>query len=88
MCRGYNAVFFAACVCAMQQPFYFFNPSSFLFQEEQGTPITSLFKPLQVGDMSLANRIVMAPLTRNRAPNATPTPLIVEYYKHSAPLQI
>ncbi len=46
--------------------------------------MTSLFKPLQVGDMSLANRIVMAPLTRNRAPNATPTPLMVEYYTQRA----
>ena len=46
--------------------------------------MTSLFKPLQVGDMSLANRIVMAPLTRNRAPDATPTPLMVEYYTQRA----
>ncbi len=46
--------------------------------------MTSLFTPLQVGDMHLANRIVMAPLTRNRAPNAIPTPLMVEYYTQRA----
>jgi len=29
--------------------------------------MTSLYEPLQIGDLTLANRIVMAPLTRNRA---------------------
>ena len=29
--------------------------------------MTSLYDPLLVGDIALANRIVMAPLTRNRA---------------------
>jgi N-ethylmaleimide reductase len=33
--------------------------------------MTTLFDPIQVGDMALANRIVMAPLTRNRAIEAT-----------------
>jgi N-ethylmaleimide reductase len=46
--------------------------------------MTTLFTPIQVGDMQLANRIVMAPLTRNRAPNATPTPLMIEYYTQRA----
>ncbi|NQW80242.1 MAG: alkene reductase [Polaromonas sp.] len=46
--------------------------------------MTSLFTPIQVGDINLANRIVMAPLTRNRAPDATPTPLMVEYYTQRA----
>ena len=46
--------------------------------------MTSLFTPIQVGNMSLPNRIVMAPLTRNRAPNATPTPLMIEYYTQRA----
>ena len=30
--------------------------------------MTTLFDPLQAGDLALANRIVMAPLTRNRSP--------------------
>jgi N-ethylmaleimide reductase len=44
----------------------------------------SLFDPVQVGDLRLPNRIVMAPLTRNRAPGAIPTPLMAEYYAQRA----
>ncbi len=29
--------------------------------------MTTLFDPIRIGDIDLANRIVMAPLTRNRA---------------------
>ena len=44
----------------------------------------SLFSPLQVGAMHLANRVVMAPLTRNRAPGAVPNALMVTYYAQRA----
>ncbi|MDI1236777.1 MAG: alkene reductase [Polaromonas sp.] len=44
----------------------------------------TLFDPNQAGDLHLANRIVMAPLTRNRAPDAIPTPLMAEYYTQRA----
>jgi N-ethylmaleimide reductase len=44
----------------------------------------SLFDPVQVGSLHLPNRIVMAPLTRNRAPKAIPTPLMAEYYAQRA----
>lgn len=45
----------------------------------------SLFDPIQVGDISLSNRIVMAPLTRNRAVEGQkPGPMIVEYYRQRA----
>jgi N-ethylmaleimide reductase len=44
----------------------------------------TLFDPVQAGDLRLANRIVMAPLTRNRAPDAIPTPLMTEYYTQRA----
>ena len=44
----------------------------------------TLFDPVHVGDLSLANRIVMAPLTRNRAPDAIPTALMAEYYTQRA----
>ena len=44
----------------------------------------TLFDPVQAGDLHLANRIVMAPLTRNRAPDAIPTPLMAEYYTQRA----
>ncbi len=47
--------------------------------------MTTLFDPIQVGDMALANRIVMAPLTRNRAIEGNkPGPLTVEYYRQRA----
>lgn len=44
----------------------------------------TLFDPVQAGDLTLANRIVMAPLTRNRAPDAIPTPLMAQYYTQRA----
>ena len=44
----------------------------------------TLFDPVQAGDLRLPNRIVMAPLTRNRAPDAIPTPLMAEYYTQRA----
>ena len=45
----------------------------------------TLFDPVRVGDLALANRIVMAPLTRNRAAQgAIPSPLAVEYYRQRA----
>lgn len=44
----------------------------------------TLFDPVQAGDLHLANRIVMAPLTRNRAPDAIPTALMAEYYSQRA----
>ncbi|WP_374324974.1 alkene reductase [Azonexus sp.] len=47
--------------------------------------MTTLFDPIQIGDIALANRIVMAPLTRNRAVAGNcPGPLTVEYYRQRA----
>ncbi|MEK8048349.1 MAG: alkene reductase [Burkholderiales bacterium PBB6] len=47
--------------------------------------MSTLFSPLQVGDIAVANRIVMAPLTRNRAgAGRVPTDLMVEYYRQRA----
>jgi N-ethylmaleimide reductase len=46
--------------------------------------MTSLFDPLPLGKLHLPNRIVMAPLTRNRAPNAVPTPMMAQYYAQRA----
>jgi len=46
--------------------------------------MTTLFDPLRAGDLALANRIVMAPLTRNRSPNAVPGDLSVTYYSQRA----
>ncbi|WCM93214.1 alkene reductase [Acidovorax sp. NCPPB 2350] len=44
----------------------------------------SLFDPLQAGDLALANRIAMAPLTRNRAPDAIPQDITATYYAQRA----
>jgi N-ethylmaleimide reductase len=46
--------------------------------------MTTLFDPIQVGAIHLANRIAMAPLTRNRAPDGIPTPLMATYYAQRA----
>jgi N-ethylmaleimide reductase len=46
---------------------------------------TDLFTPFQLGPLSLPNRIVMAPMTRNRAGEGNvPTALNVEYYRQRA----
>jgi N-ethylmaleimide reductase len=45
----------------------------------------ALFQPIQLGDITLANRMAMAPLTRNRAAAGNvPGPLAVEYYTQRA----
>lgn len=45
----------------------------------------SLFSPVALGAIELANRIVMAPMTRDRAgPGDVPTDLMVEYYAQRA----
>lgn len=46
--------------------------------------MTTLFQPLTIGDLHLANRIVMAPLTRNRSPKAVPQPITATYYSQRA----
>lgn len=47
--------------------------------------MTTLFSPLQMGDIALSSRIVMAPLTRNRAgAGQVPTPLMARYYRQRA----
>jgi N-ethylmaleimide reductase len=47
--------------------------------------MTTLFDSVRVGELDLANRIVMAPLTRNRAaPGQLPSDLAVEYYRQRA----
>jgi N-ethylmaleimide reductase len=47
---------------------------------------TKLFEPYKLGAITLPNRLVMAPLTRNRAvpPGMVPSPLAVEYYGQRA----
>lgn len=46
--------------------------------------MSTLFEPVTIGDLTLANRIAMAPLTRNRSPKAIPGELTVTYYVQRA----
>ncbi|GAA2584885.1 alkene reductase [Winogradskya consettensis] len=49
-----------------------------------GTPMT-LFEPFPLGPTTLTNRLVMAPMTRNRAAaDGTATPLMAQYYAQRA----
>jgi N-ethylmaleimide reductase len=50
----------------------------------KGIGMTTLFDSVKAGDLALPNRIVMAPLTRNRSPNAVPGDLSVTYYLQRA----
>lgn len=44
-----------------------------------------LFTPVKLGALELANRIIMAPMTRDRAgPGDVPTDLMIEYYRQRA----
>ena len=47
---------------------------------------SKLFEPYRLGPITLPNRLVMAPLTRNRAvpPGMAPSPLAVDYYGQRA----
>lgn len=47
--------------------------------------MATLFDPIRLGDIAVANRIVMAPTTRNRAaPGDVAAPLAVEFYRQRA----
>ena len=49
------------------------------------TVIDALFQPLQIGNLQLKNRLVMAPMTRNRSGlDGVPTALNVEHYRQRA----
>src|SRR5689334_14664687 len=47
--------------------------------------MTTIFDPIKLGDLQLANRIIMAPLTRCRADEGrVPNALMAEYYEQRA----
>lgn len=47
--------------------------------------MADMFSPVRLGALELANRVVMAPMTRDRAgPDDVPTDLMVEYYRQRA----
>lgn len=52
---------------------------------QQYSYANTLFSPLKTGDIATANRIWMAPITRNRAHNdGTPHEMAIEYYRQRA----
>jgi len=46
--------------------------------------MTDLFSPIQLGKLTLPNRFVMAPMTRNRAPEGISTALMARHYRQRA----
>lgn len=47
--------------------------------------MNNIFSPIRLGELELANRIVMAPMTRDRAgPGDVPTQIMAEYYSQRA----
>lgn len=47
--------------------------------------MTGIFSPVRLGELQLANRVVMAPMTRDRAgPGDVPTAVMAEYYRQRA----
>lgn len=44
----------------------------------------TLFDKVNMGTVALANRVAMAPLTRNRAPDGVPTAMMATYYQQRA----
>ncbi len=51
-------------------------------QVERDTAV--LFQPFQIKTLSLANRIVMAPMTRSKSPGGIPGPDVAAYYRRRA----
>ncbi|SEK92948.1 N-ethylmaleimide reductase [Pseudoxanthomonas sp. GM95] len=52
---------------------------------DSASDVSVLFSPTRLGDIALANRVVMAPLTRDRAiEGRVPTPLAIDYYAQRA----
>lgn len=48
------------------------------------TDLAPLFEPYSLGNLTLPNRIVMAPMTRSRSPGGVPTDEVRDYYARRA----
>lgn len=56
-----------------------------MFNDDEGVYMKTLFDPIQLGEISLPNRIIMSPLTRCRASEGrVPNVLMAEYYTQRA----
>ena len=47
-------------------------------------PLDPLFRPFTYGNLTLPNRIVMAPMTRNQSPKSIPNAEVARYYRRRA----
>ena len=47
-------------------------------------PAAALFRPITIGTLTLPNRIVMAPMTRNFSPGNVPDENVAAYYRRRA----
>ena len=47
-------------------------------------PVKALFKPFRLGNLELATRVVMAPMTRSFSPGHVPNSKVIEYYRRRA----
>ena len=46
--------------------------------------VAPLFRPFELGSLTLANRVVMAPMTRSKSPGSIPGPEVAAYYRRRA----
>src|SRR5271154_2385532 len=46
--------------------------------------VAILFTPFSIKNLSLSNRIVMAPMTRSKSPGGIPGPNVADYYRRRA----
>ncbi len=46
--------------------------------------MTDLFSPFSLGNLTLSNRVLMAPMTRSMSPGNVPNEKVVEYYRRRA----
>jgi 2,4-dienoyl-CoA reductase-like NADH-dependent reductase (Old Yellow Enzyme family) len=46
--------------------------------------VSALFRPFTVKNLTLANRIVMAPMTRSKSPGGIPGENVAAYYRRRA----
>ncbi len=52
------------------------------------TSVDTLFRPFELGPLSLSNRIVMAPMTRSQSPNQIPGQNVADYYRRRADAEV
>ncbi|MBP0574292.1 12-oxophytodienoate reductase, partial [Mycobacterium tuberculosis] len=51
---------------------------------QSATALDTLWRPFRVKSLELANRVVMAPMTRNFSPDGVPDANVAAYYRRRA----